>query len=613
MAETETLPRWDLTPIFPSLESLEFDTAFAEVCREINELGPFFDQHHVRRREFKPVEAVEADAFNHIIERLGALKERLRVLTSYLYCLVSTEADNDAAQGKLSELKIAMVALGKLETRFQAWAGTMHTENLLQSSETAREHEYLVRTAACLAAHQMSEAEEALATELGPASIQAWARLHGDMTALMTVNVSLPDGEKSLPMSAVRGLANDPDREVRKAAHEAEIAGWKTVEVPLAAALNGIKGYQRTLRDKRCWSDDVEPTLLANSIDAATLAAMQEACVESFEDFRRYMQAKAQILGLEKLAWYDMSAPVGSAARRYSWDEAEDFIRTQFGAYSQKLADFADRTFRESWTDAEPRSGKEGGAYCTGLRPGESRVMMNYDGSFNSVSTLAHELGHAYHNLCLKDRPPLLRRAPSTLAETASIFCETLAFDAAIRDSEGDERLGLLEISLQRDLQVVVDIHSRFLFEKGVFERRALRELSGTEFCELMLDAQRQTYGDGLDEDTLHPYMWAVKGHYYGPTFYNYPYTFGLLFGMGLYARYRSEPEGFHAGYDDLLSSTGLADAATLAERFGIDTRSVEFWRSSLDVIRGNIVEFERLARLDGSGMAITRKRKQLE
>lgn len=181
---------------------------------------------------------------------------------------------------------------------------------------------------------------------------------------------------------------------------------------------------------------------------------------------------------------------------------------------------------------------------------------------------------------------------PSTLAETASIFCDTLSFDAAIRHAEGPERLALLEASLQRDLMVVVDIHSRFLFEKAVFERRARRELTPREFDELMLDTQRQTYGDGLDDAQLHPKMWAVKGHYYGPTFYNYPYTFGLLFGLGLYARYRKGPDAFRAGYDDLLSSTGLADAATLARRFGIDLHGVEFWRSSLDVIRGKIAEF---------------------
>jgi oligoendopeptidase F len=160
--------------------------------------------------------------------------------------------------------------------------------------------------------------------------------------------------------------------------------------------------------------------------------------------------------------------------------------------------------------------------------------------------------------------------------------------------AQGAERLGLLEVSLQRDLQVVVDIHSRFLFEKAVFTQRAARELSHTEFCEIMLDAQRSTYGDGLDPERLHPYMWAVKGHYYGPTFYNYPYTFGLLFGLGLYARYRDDPDSFREGYDDLLASTGMADAAALGARFGIDTRSVAFWRSSLDVIRRTIEEFER-------------------
>jgi oligoendopeptidase F len=231
-----------------------------------------------------------------------------------------------------------------------------------------------------------------------------------------------------------------------------------------------------------------------------------------------------------------------------------------------------------------------------GTRPGESRILMNFDGSFNSVSTLAHELGHGYHNLNLEQRTPLQKRTPMALAETASIFCETLAFDAVLKHAEGEERLGIIDTELQRDLMVVVDIHSRFLFEQGVFERRGQRELSPREFSELMLETQRQTYGDGLDPENLHPYMWAVKGHYYGPTFYNYPYTFGLLFGLGLYAQYQQDPETFRGGYDDLLSSTGLADAATLAGRFGIDTRSPAFWRSSLNVIRRSIDEFETAA-----------------
>ena len=208
---------------------------------------------------------------------------------------------------------------------------------------------------------------------------------------------------------------------------------------------------------------------------------------------------------------------------------------------------------------------------------------------------MAHELGHAYHNLNLAARPPLQRSTPMTLAETASIFCETIVVQAALAQADRDERLQILEASLQDSCQVVVDITSRFIFERGLLEGRGKRELSEDELSGLMRDAQRETYGDGLDAELLHPYMWAAKPHYYGSLFYNYPYMFGLLFSLGLYARYTSDPQAFQAGYDDLLASTGLGDAATLAQRFGIDIRSIDFWRSSLDVIRAQVAQFEEL------------------
>jgi oligoendopeptidase F len=219
------------------------------------------------------------------------------------------------------------------------------------------------------------------------------------------------------------------------------------------------------------------------------------------------------------------------------------------------------------------------------------------------VSTLAHELGHAYHNLNLAGRTMLQRATPMALAETASIFCETLVTQAGLRHAGDQERLVLLESWLQGSCQVVVDISSRFLFEQRVFEQRRAHELSVDDFNGLMLQAQRETYGDGLDESTLHPYMWAVKSHYYSAarSYYNYPYMFGLLFGLGLFARYQEEPGAFVATYDDLLSSTGLDDAATLAGRFGIDIRTPEFWRSSLDVIRADIDRFETLVDAEGA------------
>lgn len=584
------LPRWDLTDLFPSLDSGEFRQEFEYVVADIAALAALFDRHDVRRRTSRTVGVGTAKAFDEVTTALNALLERLNTVGSYIYCHVSTDARNDAAQTAQSSLMAHSVLLQQLRARYTAWVGSMDLEALLHASSVARDHEYMLRRAQIEATHQMSEAEESLAAELAPSSIMGWSRLHGNLTSLLTADVELEGTRQTLPMSSVRALASHPDREVRRRAYEAELAAWESIAIPIAAALNGIKGYQGVLRTRRRYSDDVEPTLLRNGIDAETLAAMQEACVESFADFRQYMAAKARCLGITTPAWYDLGAPLGTKARTWTWTEATEFIASNFGAYSDRLRNFAERAFGQGWVDAEPRVGKEGGAYCTCVRPGESRVMMNFDGSFTSVSTLAHELGHAYHNLNLSDRTPLQRTTPSTMAETASIFCETLAFEAALARADRAERLALLDTTLQRDLQVVVDIHSRFLFEKAVFHKRVERDLTVAELKELMLDAQRQTYGDAVDP--LHPYMWVVKGHYYGPTFYNYPYTFGLLFGIGIYSVYRRDPDRFKQRYDALLSSTGMADAVTLASEFGVNVRDTEFWRSSLDVVRDHIREF---------------------
>ncbi|HEX6508178.1 MAG TPA: M3 family oligoendopeptidase, partial [Chloroflexota bacterium] len=395
----------------------------------------------------------------------------------------------------------------------------------------------------------------------------------------------------------IRNLAYEPDRDRRRQAYEAEIEAWKRVAVPLAAAINSIKGESNVTSSRRGWSSVLDATLFQNNIDRETLDAMLEAARASFPVWRRYLRAKARALGEETLPWYDLFAPVGADETSWDFDAARAFLVKQFSTYSPRLSDFVDRAFRESWIDAEPRPGKRGGAFCMPLRADESRVLSNYMPTYDGVSTLAHELGHAYHNFNLAGRTPLQRGTPMVLAETASIFCETIIRHAALERAGRQEQIAILESSIQGSCQVVVDISSRFLFERAVLERRARRELSVAELNQLMLEAQRETYGDGLDDDVLHPYMWAVKGHYYSTSrpFYNYPYMFGLLFGLGLYSRYRSDPEGFKAGYDSLLSSTGLADVATLAERFGIDVRKPEFWHSSLDIARQDIDRFEAL------------------
>jgi pepF/M3 family oligoendopeptidase len=582
-----------MTPIYPSMDSPEFTAAFDGFVNEIARLGRLFDEIGVRRSSDAQAGRQAVSTYEDVTRLVNGIIEQSRTLGSYVGCATSVDARDEVARAAESSLNAHRVKLEQLLTRYVAWVGTMDIDALAKASPLAREHSYYLTKARYSAGHQMSEEEESLAAALRPSSISGWARLHGEISAMMTAEVELGGETKVLPISKVRSLGGDPDRAVRKAGYEAEQKAWERMSVPFAAAMNGVKGFQQTVRSRRSYMNDLEPTFMQNGIDRAILEAMHTACVETFPDIRRYFAAKARVLGLSKLAWYDLNAPVGADTKKWSWPEAEEFVLRNFGNYSLRMAEFADRAFKGNWIDAEPRLGKEGGAYCSGIRPGTSRIMMNFDGSFSSVSTLAHELGHAYHNLNLGSKTALQRDTPMTLAETASIFCETLSFDSALQTAAPDDKLVLLETSLQRDSQVVVDIHSRFLFESRVFERRSARDLNVVEFNELMLAAQKETYGEGLE--SYHPYMWAVKGHYYGPTFYNYPYTFGLLFGVGLYAKYKEDPSNFRESYDEFLASTGMANAGTLAERFGIDIRSVGFWRKSLDHIRTQIAEFEEL------------------
>jgi pepF/M3 family oligoendopeptidase len=597
-----------MTPIYPSLESSEFDQAFTGVVRQIDELGAFFDAEHIGGAEGtgEETQAPLADEqttgkLERALDRLNATIQAYRTLSAYIGAFVTTNTRDALAQARYSELQRHSARLAQLTTRFTAWVGSLEVEALIARSEMARAHAFALRKAKTSAAHLMSPSEEALYAELNLSGGAAWGKLHGNVTSQLSVPVEIDGEVRQTPMSVARTLAFEPDRELRRRAYEAELAGWERVSVPLAAALNSIKGQVNVVTARRGWATPLDAALFDAHIDRSALDAMLGAAHEYFPVFRRYLAAKARALDLEKLAWYDLFAPMGEGTRAWSYDDAREFIVEQFGTCAPRLSAFAARAFGESWIDAEPRPGKQDGAYCMWVQKDESRVFANFKPAFGGMSTLAHELGHGYHNMLLTERTMLQRDTPMTLAETASIFCETIVRNAALAEAEraGDTRsqLEILEASLQGACQVVVDITSRFLLEQGVFEKRRGRELSVEELNALMLDAQRQTYGDGLDPALLHPYMWAMKPHYYsaGRSYYNFPYMFGLLFGLGLYARYRQEGARFTARYDDLLASTGLDDAATLAQRFGIDIRDGAFWRASLELIRADAGRFEAL------------------
>lgn len=589
MTATEPLPHWDLTPFFPSLESREFLALHEEVGAEVGRLQRRFDELGIRGGDPLEVTDEVVAAADEAIDAFNRLLTDMRKVGSYLYGHTSTDATDPTAAGALSRYQASVAPFATLDGRFDAWLARLDLGALTARSTTAADHAYALQRGAEAAVHQMSEAEEDLAAELSLTGGRAWAKLHSDLTARLTATV---DGEV-LPMSIVRGLATSPEAATREAAYHAELEAWDTVTVPLATALNAFKGEANVLNRRRGWTDSLDPALEVNGVSREILTAMQGAVEASLPHWHRYLRAKAGLLGhADGLPWWDLLAPVGTP-KRFEWSQATAAVQEAFATYSPRLAGLVETAVAESWVDAEPRAGKVGGAYCMSVTDGVSRVLCNFDGSFDALQTLAHELGHAYHNVNLGPRTPMQRNTPMALAETASIFCETIMVQAGLA-AVGDDvpgRLALLDSDLSNACQVVVDIHSRFAFERALSTERERGVLSVERLRELMLDAQTAAYGDGIDSQWRHRDMWAVKGHYY-TAYYNWPYTFGLLFGIGLYAEYQRDPQRFREGYDDLLSATGLGDATALAARFGIDVADTAFWSASLQVLTDRIDEF---------------------
>jgi pepF/M3 family oligoendopeptidase len=575
------LPTWDLDSLYPGLESEPFKATWSTIQQQLSDLQQFFQTHRIG----PDGAATDAQTFQTLIGKLNTFGETLSPLYAYVQMLVDSDSANRAAQAKLSELERMYLDYQKLRPRLNQWLARLDADAV-----RAGDYRILIDEAKIQSQHMMSEPEEILASELSLSGGRAWVKLHSNLTSQIGAVVR---GEE-LPIAAVRNLAMHPDEAVRKAAYEAELQAWKTHEIALAAALNGYKGEVSTLNRKRGWEDDLAPALFENRISRKTLSALQRAMVDSLPHWRRYFAAKARALGKQKLDWWDLFAPVvqsGASPKKWDWEEGRRFIVGHLAGFSQADADLAQRAYAERWMDAPPRRGKVGGAYCIPVGQGCSRILLNHEDSFESISTLAHELGHAYHNYCLREVPYLLRQEPMTLAETASIMNETVVGEAALRVLPPADQLAVLEGGLQSAAQVVVDIHSRFLFEQAVFAKRREREIAPEEFCQWMLEAQTQTYGDALA--SYHPYMWAVKGHYYGSNFYNFPYAFGLLFGLALYKRYLEEGEGFVAQYDQLLALVGTYPAEQLAARYGFNLESEEFWRGGMAVLVERIERFE--------------------
>ena len=537
------------------------------------------------------------EAFIHAYSALYALAIKTM---SFAQLTLAADANCEAAMAAYARLLPVMNRLEEISSALSARLGACDDlETLIAESELLAAHAFMLRRARRSAAHVIDPALEPTVLRMQMTGGSAWEQLRNQLDGNHMVDVTIDDETQSLPLSAVRGMANSPDAAVRVAAYEAELAAYPKMEIPMAACLNGIKGEARTLCELKHFDSLLDMALDDANMDRATLDALLQAMEESLPMFRRYFRLKAHMLGYEGgLKWHDLFAPVGEMKGGYTPEDARALLVKEFGAFSPRMAAMMDRAFEERWIDMYPREGKAGGAFCEGVHPlGISYVLTNFEGSYGSVSTLAHELGHAFHNECMKDVPILMSDYPMPLAETASIFNETLLAQRMLAAADAPARIAMLEQQLADAAQVIVDIMSRFLFEKEVVERRAETTLSPRELCQIMLEAQKKTYGDGLDPERMHPYMWACKSHYYytGVHFYNFPYAFGQLFAVGVYALYEREGADFLPRYEKLLRMAGSGDVREVAASVGIDVTDVDFWRGSLKVFEAKLDELEKL------------------
>ena len=539
-------------------------------------------------------EAAKLTALVGQVEALSMTFERLMLMVELT---LSVDAQNKPANAAMAPLMRSAMLMEQANNALGRYLSKLENlSELVHSNETLSARAFALLEMAENAKHQLPEALEKPVMKMQLSGGQAFSHLRDKLDATLTVDY---DG-KAIPLSAARAKAYDADADVRRKAYDAELAAYKKIEIPMSYCLNNIKAEGETMAQLRGYKGVLDMALAHSRMDEKTLDAMWTAIREALPELREYFKAKGRLLGHENgLPFYDLFAPVGHASRTYTVEEARALLLDLFGRFCPEMGDMMRAAFDEGWIDMYPREGKSGGAFCAGYyEKNISRVMTNFAGSASDVSTLAHELGHAFNNRMLRHKPLMMNDTPMPLAETASTFNETLLIAQLLKDATPEEELTLLDSCLVEQTQTMVDIYSRFLFEQKVVAAQADHALDVDELKETMLWAQDQSYGDGLDPAFRHPYMWACKSHYYSPNvhFYNFPYAFGGLFARGLYARYEQEGEAFVPVYCDLLSRFGSDTIANVTASVGIDVTTPDFWRSAVESVLVQVRRFVELA-----------------
>ncbi len=534
----------------------------------------------------------DARAFlRRVIEIAEEMSLLMRKLSGYFSLRRSANSADSEGAGYMTKIQTLSASTTKESVIFQKYVGTLENlDEIIAGDELLSQYTFYFHQMQKAVSHKLGDEAEAVFARMNISGGRAW----GDLVAHLTANVKVDYKGEELSLSAIRGLADHDDAEVRKSAYEAEIACYDKIKDSIAFALNSIKAQVNLEAELRGYENPLMMTLEQSRMKKETLDAMLEAMREAMPKFHEYLRHKAKLLGYENgLPWYEILAPMGSAdGTSYTVEEAHKYLVERFSTFAPDLAEMVDTAFKEEWIDFYPRKGKVGGAFCSNLPfMKQSRILTNFSGSFGSIATLAHELGHAYHGKQIEDHRPMNTGYTMPVAETASNFNELIVVNDAIKNAEGDAKIRLIETQIQDMTQIIVDIYSRFLFEDEVIRRRKDTFMFADELNQIMLDAQKEAFGDGLDHTQLHPYMWCCKSHYYraGLSYYNFPYAFGGLFSRGLYAKYLEEGEDFLPKYRALLKATTVDTVENVAGIAGIDLTAPDFWRKSLATITEQI------------------------
>ncbi|MDD3802829.1 MAG: M3 family oligoendopeptidase [bacterium] len=580
--------RWNLESIYPSFSSPEFKGDLEKLNDDLARIKSFGESDF----SANPDDSIKkyiflAEEFQNILYRLFA------------FCSLTLSVDTSNPDGmNYKEILSKKSTLSVVPfTKFRLWLKDFDDlESLALKDDFIKSRFFHLKEIQTSAKRLFQPEIEDIVSDMQRTGSSAFSSLQNQLTSNLSVEVEIKGKKETLSLAAARNLYYDKDSSLRESVYKSELESYDKIKIPSAACLNAIKGEVLMLSKRRGYASPLEMTLEESRMDMETLNSLLDSMKDSLPIFRKYYKHKAKLLrGAEKIPYFDVSAPVGEVDIRFSYEEASDYIVNGQTAFSKETADFMRKAFNERWLDVEPRKGKRGGAFCSTIHSvGQSRILANFTGSFDNMTTLAHELGHAYHGYVLKDESILNSDYPMPLAETASIFSETVVMDYSFKNFSGATLLTLLENDISSSAAVIVDIYSRYLFETELFKERDSSILSYQRLNELMAKSQLDSYGDALDERFTHPFMWANKPHYYysGSNFYNFPYAFGLLFAKGLYALYKKHPENFLEKYKTILKNTGCNDIYNVGLSAGIDLHKRKFFDDTIEMISGDIEKF---------------------